>query len=76
MHLASALRIAEVENFVLTSGILNSCDVGRIIVQTHIGPGPVPVLGVARRIVLNVIPTVHSSSVVADPNVVTSVHKL
>jgi hypothetical protein len=44
VHLDSALRIADIEDFIFASCFLDRQDVGRVIVETHLGPGKVPIL--------------------------------
>ena len=46
MHLDRTLRVTYVEDLFDAGCLLDGRDVGCIIVETHLGPGPVPVLGV------------------------------
>ena len=75
VHLDRALGVAEVEHFVDCSSLLDGSDIGDVIVQTHLGPGPVPVLrlGSIERLMG---PTVLGTTVATDPNVVASIRQL
>lgn len=75
VHLASTLRVSNIENLVFAGGLLDHSDVCSIIVHSHVGPGPVPVLSVIYRKSL-VIPTVLSTSVAADPNIIACINQL
>ena len=76
VHLHSTLGISDVENLIFTGSLLNSSNISCIVIETHISPGPVPVLGIGAGIKSLVIPTVHGASVVANPHIVTFVNQL
>ena len=75
MHLTGALGVADVENLIFASGGLDRVDVGFVVVHAHVGPCPVPVGAVLHGERL-VAPTVHSATIVANPDVVAGVHEL
>ena len=44
VHLSSTLRVTDVEDLVFASGLLDSSNICSVVIETHISPGPVPVL--------------------------------
>ena len=75
VHLNGALRVANVENFVLSCNSLDRTDVSCIVIETHLSPGPVPVLVVLGAVQRLVVPAVHRASIVTNPDVVASIDK-
>ena len=75
VHLNGTLRVANVEDLVFSGDRLDSRDVGRVIVKTHVCPCPVPVLTISRAVECDVVPTVHGSTVVSDPHVISSINE-
>ena len=43
-HLGGSLRVSRVEDLLLASLLLDHRDIGNIVIETHVGPGPHPVL--------------------------------
>ena len=50
--------------------LLNSPDVGNVVIETHISPGPIPVLLIILRTECLVVLRVLSAAIVANPNIV------
>ena len=76
VHLSGTLRVTDVEDLVLSGGGLDHVDVGGVVIEAHVGPGPVPVLGIDGGVEGLVAPTVHGTTVVANPDVVAGVNEL
>jgi len=74
-HLDGSLGVTDVEDLVLLGLFLDEGDVCGVIIETHLGPGPVPVLVLERGESLVTL-TVLSSSVVAKPDVIAKVSEL
>ena len=69
-HLDCSLGVAYVVDFWCSSQFFNSLDVGHVVIETHISPGPIPVVGVVLRAEGLVIPRVLCTTVVADPDII------
>ena len=74
MHLNSALRVTNVENFIFTRDILNCFNVCSIIIKTHVAPMEVPVFVILGRIESLVTPTVLGTTVVSHVDIVAGVN--
>jgi len=72
-HLSGALTVADVEDLVDASFFLDHLDVGHVIVETHIAPGPHPVLVVVLRAQSLMIPGILCATIVSNPNIVASI---
>ena len=75
VHLCSALRVAQIEDFFLPCCFFDRSDVCSVIIEAHFRPSPVPILRVCRSVESLVAPTVHRSTIVSDPNIVASINE-
>ena len=50
VHLNCSLRITKVEYFIDSSSFFYSCNIGGVVVETHLSPGPDPVCWVFCRV--------------------------
>ena len=75
VHLSCALRVPNVMDFVLASGMFDGFDLGRLVIYTHVRPFKTPVFRILRR-VSHVSLTVLGTSVVTKPHIVALINKL
>ena len=74
-ELYRALRHAEIVDFVSARVFLDSLNIGNVIIDAHLSPGPCPVLGLVRG-ETGVLLRVLRAAIVAEPDVVAVRSKL
>lgn len=75
-HLGRALGVTDIRNFGGASLVSNKVDHGGIVMVTHLGPAELPESEVFVWIELSMTETVFGASLVTEPDIITSSHKL